>query len=1025
MPTKNKSEKRAKPKEKGKKILASRGKNAHGETLGTQALPQSEEEIRALFTILPVGVSIVDNQRRIIDMNPALEKIFRISKKEFLAGKHFKRTYIDAHGSPFLPENLPSARAIREQKEILNVEIGAILEDGVTVWSSVSASPLPGGGAVVVTQDITERRGAAEVFRGLLQSAPDAVVIANQVGKIILVNTQTEKLFGYQTDELIGQNVDMLVPKRFRGKHKSLRNGYIKDAHARPMGPGLELYGLRKDGREFPAEISLSPFHTQEGVLISAAIRDITGRKHSEAALRESEERYRLLFELSPDAIIVHQNGKVIFANAATAGLIGAKSEAELVGRQIMDFVHSDFRQVVNERTRQQIADGQVVPSMDEKFVKLDGAEIDVDVIAAPFHFQGELASLVIIRDITERKQAEEALRESESSLLRAQQVAHVGSWHLEIEKDLHIWSDETYRIFRIPIGKKVTSKTFWNMVHPDDVNHARAAWVTALHREPYDTEYRIVVQGEIRWLRVKAEMEFNEAGRAVVAIGTVQDITERKQAIEALRLTNERLALAHKVASMGVWEWDQKTNRLSWDETMFDIYGIPKSEELTFEKWTELVHPDDLHQVEASIEDAINQKGQNYVEFRIRRPDGGIRYISTAESAVLDNQENAVRVIGVNIDVTDRKHSEQKIQRQLERLTALSEIDRAITSSFDLRLSLETLLKHLTHQMSVDAADILLFDSAAQMLEYIAGHGFRTRTIEHAMLHISQGPAGRAVIEQRIIHIPNLKEQSGDATPLSLISAENFVSYYAVPLIAKGQIKGVLEIFHRAPLQPDNDWLTFLKALAEQGVIAIDNATLFDNLQRSNNELRMAYDATIEGWSRALDLRDRETEGHTQRVTDMTLKLARQFGLNPNELVYVRWGALLHDIGKMGVPDGILLKPGPLTEEEWVIMKKHPVLAYEMLSPIRYLRPALDIPYCHHEKWDGTGYPRGLKGEQIPLIARVFAIVDVWDALRSDRPYRPAWSEQKVREHIRSLATTHFDPQVVGVFLNSEAVNH
>lgn len=179
-----------------------------------------------------------------------------------------------------------------------------------------------------------------------------------------------------------------------------------------------------------------------------------------------------------------------------------------------------------------------------------------------------------------------------------------------------------------------------------------------------------------------------------------------------------------------------------------------------------------------------------------------------------------------------------------------------------------------------------------------------------------------------------------------------------------------------------------------------------------------MAYDATIEGWSRALDLRDKETEGHTQRVAAMTIDLARALRISNAELVHIRRGALLHDIGKMGVPDAILHKPGPLTDEEWVIMRKHPQLAYDMLSPIEFLRPALHIPGSHHEKWDGTGYPRGLSGEQIPLAARIFAIVDVWDALNSDRPYRDAWPQDKTLEHIRSETGTHFDPHIVDVFL-------
>jgi putative nucleotidyltransferase with HDIG domain len=148
-----------------------------------------------------------------------------------------------------------------------------------------------------------------------------------------------------------------------------------------------------------------------------------------------------------------------------------------------------------------------------------------------------------------------------------------------------------------------------------------------------------------------------------------------------------------------------------------------------------------------------------------------------------------------------------------------------------------------------------------------------------------------------------------------------------------------------------------------------------------------------------------------------MTLKLAKAYGMKNEDLVQIRRGALLHDIGKMGIPDGILLKAGPLTDEEWVIMRQHPQLAFEMLSPIEFLQPALDIPYCHHEKWDGTGYPRRLKGKQIPIAARLFAIIDVWDALTSDRPYRKAWSKEKVMGHIQSLSGTHFDPQAVELF--------
>ena len=189
-------------------------------------------------------------------------------------------------------------------------------------------------------------------------------------------------------------------------------------------------------------------------------------------------------------------------------------------------------------------------------------------------------------------------------------------------------------------------------------------------------------------------------------------------------------------------------------------------------------------------------------------------------------------------------------------------------------------------------------------------------------------------------------------------------------------------------------------------------------NIEKAHQSLLQAYDAVIEGWSRAMDMRDKETEGHTQRVAELTTRLAKMIGMDDQSLVEMRRGALLHDIGKLGVPDAILLKPGKLTEEEWIIMRKHPQYSFEMLSPDPYLRYALDITYCHHEKWDGSGYPRGLKGEEIPLSARLFAFADVWDALTSDRPYRAALTPEAAVQYIRESAGTHFDPRYVDTFL-------
>jgi putative nucleotidyltransferase with HDIG domain len=358
-----------------------------------------------------------------------------------------------------------------------------------------------------------------------------------------------------------------------------------------------------------------------------------------------------------------------------------------------------------------------------------------------------------------------------------------------------------------------------------------------------------------------------------------------------------------------------------------------------------------------------------------------------------------------------------QQTERQLQHLASLRAVDMAINTILDLRVTLGILIDHIVSQLKVDAVNILLINSKTQTLYHAASSGFHSDQVKSIRLYIGDSLAGQAIRTRTTIHIPDLHD-SNVAQRATLLTEEGFVTYFGVPLIAKGQIKGVLETFHRSPVEPDPEWRNFLETLAGQAAIAIDNSVLFEELQQTNLNLSLAYDATIEGWSKALDLRDRETEGHALRVTEMTVQLADLLGIGQADLVHIRRGALLHDIGKMGVPDSILYKPGPLTEEEWAVMHRHPEFALDMLSPITYLRQALDIPYGHHERWDGSGYPRHLSGEQIPIAARIFAVVDVWDALISDRPYRKAFTHEGALEFIRENSGTLFDPRVVDAFL-------
>jgi putative nucleotidyltransferase with HDIG domain len=334
-----------------------------------------------------------------------------------------------------------------------------------------------------------------------------------------------------------------------------------------------------------------------------------------------------------------------------------------------------------------------------------------------------------------------------------------------------------------------------------------------------------------------------------------------------------------------------------------------------------------------------------------------------------------------------------------------------------DFQVTLNIILQQMMLQLKMDAAVALVYEPSTNSLKYAAGRGLRTNSLQYTNLRIGEGYAGMAALQKKVIQVPDL-QQKQDFLDFPHFSSEGFASYYCVPLIAKGVVKGVMESFHRTPFRADQEWLDFFEMLGGQAAIAIDNAMLFNDLQRSNLELTLAYDSTLEGWSKALDMRDKDTEGHTRRVTEMTERLAFEFQIKETDRVHIRRGAILHDIGKMGIPDSILLKEGTLSEEEWKIMHQHPDLAVNMLSSINYLRPALDIPHCHHEKWDGSGYPRRLKGEQIPIAARIFAIVDVFDALTSDRPYRRAWPVQQALDFIRAETGKHFDPEVVNVFM-------
>ncbi|HEX5809180.1 MAG TPA: HD domain-containing phosphohydrolase [Anaerolineales bacterium] len=366
------------------------------------------------------------------------------------------------------------------------------------------------------------------------------------------------------------------------------------------------------------------------------------------------------------------------------------------------------------------------------------------------------------------------------------------------------------------------------------------------------------------------------------------------------------------------------------------------------------------------------------------------------------------------------------EITLRQDELKALMGIGSVINSSLGRKRVLEEVMDSLIHLMRAERGFLILRDPVSGKLRPETSRGIDHINLNGEAFKVS-GTIVRQVAETGVPILTTNAQQDPRFGGQESIVAFNLRSILCVPLTLKDRLIGVLYVDNRvhAGIFQESD-LALMTAFADQAAVAIHNADLFESLkstnlqlEAANIELGIAYEATLRGWVRALDYRDKETEGHTQRVTVLTQKLAQKMGVDRATLEHYTRGALLHDIGKMAISDEILRKKGPLTPEERAVMEKHPVYAYEMLSPIEFLRPAIDIPYRHHEKWDGTGYPHGLKGEDIPLAARIFCVIDVWDALTSDRPYREPLPHDKVRRMIEADSGKHFDPQVVEAFMD------
>ena len=654
---------------------------------------------------------------------------------------------------------------------------------------------------------------------------------------------------------------------------------------------------------------------------------DINERIHTEAALKQSELKYKNLVESSPDGIVIlSKTGKILSINESFLKLTGFE-KYDFVGKSFLK-VPTLIPQEIDFYTRmiKDMFHGELQGTIEFNWKHANGEIRNGEAKASILRENDRIVGLIgILRDITNQKKAEEILKRQLDELNILQEISSICLENMD--------EDLTIALITKIIGFQLYHDHFGVMLL-DEEDHVLRIHPSYQGLEPEDADFEI------------------KLGEGVVG---------------RVAKTNKPLRI----------------NNIAEEEN----YIAPK-----FCQSSELCVP-------------ISVNGKVF---------GVINAESSQKDAFSPSDERLLNTVADQLAVALQKsrlyQSEQKRRLEAE---ANREASEFLTMSLDLDDVLDNILDSLRKVIDSDQASIHLFEE--DHIRIVAGRGFNN---QDEVIGYKYSFENQLVVEIVNSSFPLVLEDALQDSRFQDLGLVIIRGWMGIPLIEQGTVFGYISVESNIPGTFNLRDAELVQIFANNAAAAIVKARLFENLQRSNMELTLSYDATIEGWAKTLELRDQETQGHSERVTSMVVKLARELGLSEEELIHIRRGALLHDVGKMGIPDSILQKPGKLTETEMEVMREHAVLAYNVLSSSVFLEKALDIPYSHHEKWDGTGYPNKLKAEEIPLAARMFAIIDVYDALRSDRPYRGAWKKEKTIKHIKQQSGSHFDPRIVEAFL-------
>ncbi|MBN1372235.1 MAG: PAS domain S-box protein [Anaerolineaceae bacterium] len=893
---------------------------------------------------------------------------------------------------------------------ILLVAVGALLGGGLG-WLLRSRFARQ----VKSTSDLTDFE--------FVNSLTQVVYETDMTGRLIFLNQPGLDLFGLTPADLAqGVTVlDLTAPEDRIRLGESLAR-----LREKPLS-GNEYTGLTKDGRRFQYRAYSNPiFKDGVAVGIRGMLFDVTENKRAISELKQVNEYLRVMLETAPVAIFdLDREGRVgRLWNRGAERILGWKAE-EVYGKVLPTVPEENLD--IYYRLMSQSLEGKMLEGADVHRARKDGTPIDYSVYSAPTYDEnGEISgNISVLVDVTARKAAERALRESEN---RFRTIAHNAPVvFFALDSDLQFTMAEGKGSFfpGVDISKVIGHSAL-------EIYHDCPKMVESFQRCLEGREHRIETEIEDFTFDVWFSPQRDEKDGIVGIIGVGTDISKRREVQRELHNSERRFRSLVQNSKDLIFVLDPQGNILYQSPSISQILGYPVMM-LAGRSAMELIHPEDIETVNEAFAEVLEHTNPGIpTEFRVRKADD--TYIMLEALATDLSSDPAIGGVVITArEITERKRVESELRRLNRALRTTSECNMALVRATDeaslLRDVCGIIVRLGGYQLAwvgyvADAEDgspVQLVAQAGDNVDYLSKLVAWFNTPE---------AASNPLLEVTFTHWPmvysSLSSQI-DQVPLAVeAQAYGYASILALPLFYLDENFGCLVIYSDRSDAFDLNEATLLHELAHDlafGIhtirVRVANRKSSHLLEQSNADLARAYDATLEGWSHALELRERETAGHSRRVVDLTLEISSRMGIAAEDLIHIRRGALLHDIGKMGIPDSILLKPGPLSADEWVTMRQHPNYAYELLSGIDYLAPAMQIPYGHHERWDGSGYPRGLKGEDIPLAARIFAVVDVWDALTSERPYRPAWPDQAVIDYIKEHSGRLFDPNVVEVFLS------